>query len=84
MTTVKESLVPCRICDEPMVPWNIEGYPQMGHRECMLRSALGGIGHLTDHEFWCNKMHDPDGGKTTRESALLVDQWVHEHGTFTG
>lgn len=50
------------------------------HRECMLRTVLGGIGHLEDHQHWCNEMHDPDGGRTFRQSALEVDAWVHKHG----
>lgn len=50
------------------------------HTECSLRSALGGIGHLRDHAFWCLQMHDPDAGLSYRDSALLVDQWVEEHG----
>lgn len=50
------------------------------HRECLLRSVLGGIGHLTAHEYWCLQQHDPDMGMNYRESALAVDQWVHEHG----
>jgi hypothetical protein len=41
---------------------------------------MGGIGHLTDHYYWCKQMNDPDGGFTYRQSALLVDQWVANHG----
>lgn len=42
------------------------------HRECQLRVALGGIGHLEDHAYWCGKQGDPDGGRTSRQSALEV------------
>jgi len=50
------------------------------HRECALRSTLGGIGHLEDHHFWCVIMGDPDGGRTKRYSALEVWAWVNAHG----
>lgn len=42
------------------------------HAECMVRSACGGIGHHEDHDYWCTKLHDPDGGRTYRQSALEV------------
>jgi hypothetical protein len=54
-----------------------------GHLECLLRDVMGGIGHLTDHEFWCRTVGDPDGGMTYRESALAVRRWVDEHGLPT-
>lgn len=50
------------------------------HRECSLRGVLGGIGHHLNHAYWCGEMHDPDGGHTYRESALLVWQRVVEEG----
>jgi len=50
------------------------------HRECLLRSVLGGIGHLEDHQHWCIEVGDPDGGRTYRQSAIEVDEWVFEHG----
>ena len=53
---------------------------QLAHRECLLRSVMGGIGHLEDHAYWCQDMGDPDGGRTYRQSALEVDEWVHKHG----
>jgi hypothetical protein len=52
------------------------------HKECSLRSVLGGIGHLTDHSYWCTRMHDPDGAKTYRESALAVWAWVGTNTPF--
>lgn len=48
---------------------------ERGHRECLFREVYGGIGHHEDHEFWCLTMHDPDGGRTRRQSALEV--WEH-------
>lgn len=45
---------------------------RLAHRECMVRSVTGGIGHLENHAYWCVKMGDPDGGRTYRQSALEV------------
>lgn len=52
------------------------------HRECSMRMVLGGIGHLEDHERWCTRdeHHDPDGGRTPRQSALEVWEWVQRNG----
>lgn len=54
--------------------------PQEQHRECAMRAALGGIGHLTNHDFWCVVVGDPDAHLGYRESAMLVWQWVSEYG----
>jgi hypothetical protein len=53
----------------------------LAHRECLLRSVMGGIGHLTDHWHWCVAMHDPDGGMSYRQSAIAVDHWIRMHGS---
>lgn len=54
------------------------------HRECSLRSVVGGIGHLEDHAFWCHGPgQDTDGGRTKRQSALEVWEWVQTHGIPT-
>jgi hypothetical protein len=45
------------------------------HKECGLRAVSGGIGHFEDHHLWCQVRHDPDGGRTRRQSALEV--WDH-------
>jgi hypothetical protein len=50
------------------------------HRECSLRSVIGGIGHLENHTYWCKEKHDPDGGRTFRASALMVWHWVQVRG----
>ncbi len=76
-------MTPCVLCTEPVDI--AEYYLRMGdgepvHRECMLRNVMGGIGHLENHEHWCLVMHDPDAGRTYRQSALEVDQWVTKHG----
>ncbi len=42
------------------------------HKECSMRSVLGGIGHQLDHEHWCLEKGDPDMGLSYRESALQV------------
>jgi hypothetical protein len=76
----------CPLCDEQIRaaddfrPIGTEHGQARAHRECLLRSVLGGIGHLEDHGYWCGQMHDPDGGRTYRQSALEVDAWVHAHG----
>jgi hypothetical protein len=49
------------------------------HRECSLRSVLGGIGHLRDHAVWCIIEGDPDAGMSYRESALAVWDWAQRH-----
>jgi hypothetical protein len=55
------------------------GLIQLGinaHRECLLRSVLGGIGHLIAHDYWCTQRNDPDAGLTYRQSALLTAAWT--------
>jgi hypothetical protein len=42
------------------------------HKECSFRAVVGGWGHHTNHPYWCNLMHDPDGGLSRRESSLRV------------
>lgn len=54
------------------------------HWECLLRSVIGGIGHLEDHQHWCQEVGDPDGGRTYRQSAIEVAAWVAEHGDGYG
>lgn len=59
---------------------DMEGHYLVTHRECALRSVIGGIGHLQDHAYWCNERHDPDAGMTYRQSAIAVDLWIHKYG----
>lgn len=74
----------CPLCDTPVAPGDdisptrVNGLPT--HRECLLRSTIGGIGHLTNHAHWCVDQHDPDATLSFRESALMVDAWVAEFG----
>jgi hypothetical protein len=78
-------VLPCPLCDE-IVYVGVEDISSirynglLAHRECALRSVLGGIGHLTAHEHWCLELHDSDMGMTYRQSALAVDAWVTAHG----
>lgn len=53
------------------------------HQECLLRSVLGGIGHLENHAHWCVEVGDPDGGRSYRQSAVEVAAWVEAYGTDT-
>ena len=79
----------CPLCDEPVWPKDLLDARPIGgpdgvtpaHRECLLRTVVGGIGHLENHALNCLQLHDPDGGRTFRQSALEVDAWVHERGT---
>jgi len=77
-----EQLVQCPLCEEVIGAGEevnaVSG--NRAHRECLLRSVIGGIGHLEDHQRWCIEAGDPDGGRTYRQSAIEVDQWVVEHG----
>jgi|GEM_PF-2496806 len=79
----------CILCDEHVSAsddlaegsWmDQQGRRRRCHRECALRNVIGGIGHLTDHAYWCGQMNDPDGGQTYRESAKAVDSWVRQNG----
>jgi hypothetical protein len=45
------------------------------HRACSLRSVVGGIGHLLDHDHFCMGV-GPDAGLDYRTSALLVEIYV--------
>lgn len=52
------------------------------HRECSLRSVMGGIGHHVDHDRYCKT--DPDAGLSRRQSSILVWQFLHQTGFFSG
>lgn len=77
---------PCELCSEDITEDDQGSFigTEMGlapvHKECSLRSVLGGIGHLDNHGYWCTKKHDPDGGYGYRTSALMVWDWVAKHG----
>lgn len=81
----------CLLCDEPIADGDRGSFMGRGvrdlvaimapvHRECSFREVMGGIGHLEDHERWCLIEHDPDGGRTRRQSSLEVWDWVQLHG----
>lgn len=74
---VPDGLV-CANCREAIVDGESGAIMPAGfaqHRECALRSVMGGIGHLTDHERYCRGELGPDAGLSYRWSALLV--WQH-------
>ena len=71
----------CILCEEEILPGQLRGPTNLPtHRECGLRSVLGGIGHLVDHQHWCIERRDPDGGLSYRESALMCATWVELQG----
>ena len=74
----------CELCFVPIAEGDrgtfmgrITGQLGPVHRECSLRSVLGGYGHHVDHDHWCTGQHDPDGGLTYRASALAVWGLLH-------
>lgn len=71
----------CALCDEPILPNERADIRTMdAHRECALRSVLGGIGHLIDHAHFCHGELGPDAGLDYRTSALMVDIWFTRKG----
>jgi len=70
----------CVLCTEPMEAGEKSASLACEmHRECALRSTVGGIGHLIDHAHFCQGV-GPDAGLDYRTSALLVDVWVARKG----
>jgi hypothetical protein len=73
---------PCGLCDEALVAGdsgmmqNFVTAEDAGwrpvHKECQFRAVVGGWGHHENHPYWCNLMHDTDGGLSRRESSLKV------------
>lgn len=59
---------------------NLGGWAQ--HKECGLRSVMGGIGHHVDHDRYCRE-EGPDAGLPTRVSAILVWHWYTNRCRFT-
>lgn len=72
----------CELCREDIDPGEVSRKvsTMAAHRECLLRSVAGGIGHLIDHAHFCGERGDPDAGLSYRLSALLVDAYVHHVG----
>jgi hypothetical protein len=65
----------CFYCDEHFAEGDNGAIMPTGfaqHRECSLRGALGGIGHLVDHDYFCGGPLGPDAGLSFRASAMLV------------
>lgn len=81
--------LPCVWCQEPIQDgdngriatlflWG--GVPVGGHiehRECSLRNAMGGIGHLVDHGRYCHDI-GPDAGLSRRHSSLMTWDFFQE------
>jgi hypothetical protein len=64
------SLTPSDLMERPDLSDQVAMNPV--HKECGFRAVSGGIGHFEDHHLWCQTRHDPDGGRTRRQSALEV------------
>lgn len=72
----------CELCSEDVAPGEESRQVTMmvAHPECLLRSAMGGIGHLIDHRHFCKGDLGPDAGLSYRLSALLVATYVRHVG----
>jgi hypothetical protein len=59
---------------------------QYMHRECLMRSVVGGLDHLSGRCICCSPDGAPDGlgglaaGMTAHQEALAVDEHVFRHG----
>jgi hypothetical protein len=56
---------------------------QVTHKECSLRTVMGGIGHLVDHGRYCHSDDGPDAGLNKYVSAKMVWAWVTEGARYT-
>ncbi len=74
-------MMTCFHCNEEILPTDDRAdiITMDAHRECALRSVIGGIGHLIDHAHFCKGV-GPDAGLDYRTSALMVDVWIHRNG----
>ena len=66
----------CIVCHEDVMDHEL-GTSRM-HAECGVLLAMGGIGHVLNHEHWCLVERDPDAGMSRRESAKMVWDWLQE------
>ena len=48
----------------------------VGHRECVVATVLGGIGHFVDHSYWCENVGDQHMGLSLRESGRRVCELI--------
>lgn len=53
------------------------------HRECALRTSMGGIGHLVDHARYCHGELGTDAGLSHRLSSILVWRTFVDGERFT-
>jgi hypothetical protein len=74
----------CMHCREHFQPDDNGAIMETGyscHRECALRSVMGGIGHIVNHARYCTEEGDPDAGFSYRASAIMV--WNDFQGVKT-
>lgn len=75
---------PCPLCEEPILPdehlydGTVNGLPT--HSECMLRSVVGGIEHLTAPAGHALGSCYDGSNLSYRESSEQAAAWVAEHG----
>lgn len=73
---------PCGWCEEPVQPESVaemvshwdgtEGALRPWHRECRVRSVLGGVNHLQGRCTCCGGTEPPDPPELTRREAALA------------
>jgi hypothetical protein len=71
----------CAWCQEAVKPGDNGRITPMGfteHRECSLRTVIGGIGHLVDHARYCHGELGTDAGRSRRESSLLAWEFFQQ------
>ncbi len=80
---------PCGWCEEPIeegdrgliIPGITEGLEMVDtpwHRECFLRSSIGGPGHFLGACLCSGMDCDPDLGMSLRQAAVLVWRLYHQ------
>jgi len=76
----------CVLCNEPGpdlyrgTEVNSPEGVRHAHAACLLRMAIGGIGHLIAHNYWCVQKGDPDAGLTYYQSAKLAAEYINMIG----
>lgn len=77
--------IACALCAEPIAADDQGSFigtmtgPAPVHRECSLRSALGGIEHLTAGPHVVGTCYE-GSTLTYRQSALAAWDWIQTHG----
>lgn len=70
----------CELCKEPVTSDAVPAIDMRVHAACLLRSVMGGIGHLLDHDHFCTGLGDPDAGLSYYVSARLVQTYTSAVG----